>query len=147
MTTTTVFASTTDGAIASSNATYATAANGSGLSAGSGASTNIVGQTTSVYNIRQLFFEFDTSGVPDGDKVSNVVFSLEGVTDNSTIDIDMVVLDYDWSGSGLTTAEWRTPAQPQALNQLATFNTSGFSTSYMDFTSAGAVFNSSINKT
>lgn len=147
MTTTTVFADTGDGRLFSTNAVYATCAAGSGLTASTTGTAENVGQNVSAFTIIQLFFSFDTSGI-GAETVSQVDFSLFGDTDRSTTDFIATVLAYDWSAGGLTTADWQTPVQLLALTSLATFNSSGFSAiAYNLFTSAGAAFNSAINKT
>jgi hypothetical protein len=146
MTTTTVFGSTSDGRVTSSNASYATASTGGTLAISTTETLSFIGQGNA-FAIFQLFFAFDTSGVPDAETVSSVVFSLDGASDISVTDFDMVALDYDWSAGGLTTANFRTPTQLSALTTLATFPSTSYSAAYMNFTSAGAAFNSYINKT
>jgi hypothetical protein len=58
-----IYANTNDFAVTSSNATYATAASGSGLSVTSAATNARIGQTTG-FSIVQYFASFDTSGAP-----------------------------------------------------------------------------------
>lgn len=147
MTTTTVFAATSDGRVRSTDGDYATAAAGADLHLETSGDNASIGQAT-VFEIYQAFFGFDTSGIADGDTVSQVDLSLYGAGDNSNDDFVLTALNYNWSGGGLTIADFRNPTQLGALTSLATFNTSGFDDSdYNTFTSAGAVFNSHINKT
>jgi hypothetical protein len=98
-----------------------------------------VGQTfaTPNYTIYEGFYQFDTSGIGDTDTIDSAVFSLHGHTDNSVTDFTINCRLKDW-GTGLTTADWVAGADLSALTLLATFATSGFTTSgYNDFTSAG----------
>lgn len=152
--TTLTFTAANDGRVQNGSTTYATAAAGGGSFGTSPNTTEtdgFVGQSFSTpnYLIHQLFYEFDTSSIPDTATIASVVFSVKGTSggDNSATDFNVLALGYDWSSGGLTTADWRTPTQLTALTTLATFNTAGFSTNYMDFTSAGAAFNSYVNKT
>lgn len=146
MTTTVIYASTADAFISSTNATYATAAAGSSLSVTSNSELK-VGQTTA-YLIQQIFLDFDTSAIGDTDVVSQVDLALYGKQNTSTTDFTLTALSFDWSSGGVTTADWRTPAQLLALTTLATLSTSGFTTSgYNTLTSAGAAFNSWVNLT
>lgn len=149
-TTTTVFSATGDGIILSSNNTYATAQSGSNLTA-SADDGLFVGQYKSgaPYTIYQGFQRFDTSSIPDGDIVSAAVLSLYGAeADASATDFNVEVRLFDFSSGGLTTADWRTLAQYNALTLLATFATSGYNTSgYNAFTESGGAFANAINKT
>lgn len=74
--TTSTFYSTSggDGAITSGNAVWATARSGSGFSVATTQTTRNVYIDES-YNIRRLYFPFDTSAIDDGDTVSSATFS------------------------------------------------------------------------
>lgn len=146
-TVTTVFATAPGGngyTSSASNAVYAVA-----VSVGGTAGNNhIVGQSLAGnYVAYESFVEFDTSGIDDGDAVSDVVLSLDGNTDISDTDFDIIAAALDYGGGAVTNADWTVPAVLAGLTTLATWNTAGYSANYNAFTSAGAAFNSAINLT
>lgn len=103
-------ASTADGHLRCSNATYSTARDGTGTFATVTAATdNQVGQELfgGVYYCYELFWDFDTSSIPSGATI--VSATLEGyvVSTNITSSGAGVVRArvYDWSTS-VTTADW-----------------------------------------
>ena len=67
--------------------------------------------------------------------INSATLSLYGQTNSSETDFTIEAYYYDW-GTTLTSANFRTPTQLAALTKVATFATSGFSTSqYNVFTS------------
>lgn len=148
MTTSTFYSVTLDGGIDSESGVYATARAGNQLGAATGLTSVDVGQSTAgAYEVLEAFFYWDTSAIDDTDTIDSATLSLYGNFDNSTTDFVMEARAHTWSGSGLTTADWVAGADLSGKTLLATFNTSGFSTSaYNDFTS-DAAFVSNISKT
>jgi hypothetical protein len=144
MTTTTVYADTSDGKIISEDATYSTCRAGAALSQTTNATADRVGQLTG-YECHELFFRFDTSSIPDTDTVDSAVFSLDGNTDASTTDFTMEARASAW-GATLTTADWVAGADLGALTLLASLSTASYSAGYMDFTS-DAAFPANVSKT
>jgi hypothetical protein len=144
-TVTTVFATAPGGnsQVESFNGTYATCRTGSNLGP---SGPHLVGQTTG-YAIDEAFVIFDTSGIPDTDTVSDVVLSLDGSIDLSTQDFTVVAASSAYDGGQAVTSDWVSGASLSALTTYATWASSGYSANYNAFTSAGAAFNSAINKT
>lgn len=132
----TIYANTGDGYISSTSGAYATAATGGSLSANSAASTAVIGQTLSTfYTCYEGFFDFNTSSVVG--VVTSATFNLHGSSDASTTDFTMRCRLYNWGGT-LTTADWIAYSALGGNTLLATFATSGFSTSgYNAFTENG----------
>lgn len=149
-TVTTVYAGTGDGGIESHNPTFSTAISGSNLVANTGGTTHWCGTTIGGdYWVQQLFFGFDTSAIADTDTVSDATFSLWANTGNFSREMVFRGWTFDWSSGGLTTADWRTPAQLQALTELFSYPKSSAigTTAYTDFTNTGTALASAINKT
>lgn len=149
-TVTTVYSGTGDGGIESRNATFSTAISGSNLVANTGGTALWCGTTIGGdYWVQQLFFGFDTSAIADTDTVSDAVFSLWANTGNSSREMVFRGWTFDWSSGGLTTADWRTDTQLQALTELFSYaKTSAIgTTAYTDFTNTGTNLASAINKT
>lgn len=133
MATLTVFADTADDYIQSSNATYSTARDGSGLTTFSGNAFVQVGQYLSgTYNIFETFIAFDTSALGASAIVTSAILSMDGVTDGSTTDFNVDARLYDW-GTAVTTGDWPTGATLAGTTLLGQWNTSGFSTAYNAF--------------
>ncbi len=107
---------------------------------------HIVGQDAT-YDCMESFLIFDTSGLPDTDTVSDVVLSLDGDTDTSTTNFVATAASSSYNGGVVLTSDWVSGASLSALTTYATWNSSGYSANYNAFTSAGAAFNSAINKT
>lgn len=155
MTVTTVYSGTGDGHILSVDFSYAQARAGGtvGFFADTTAVALNVGQNFAAgegdyYAIALAYLGFDTSGIPDTDTISAAELSLYGAGNSSDTDFTVQARTFNWSGGGLTTADWRTDAQFAALTLLATFNTTGWNTAgYNAFTENGTNLRSSINKT
>lgn len=140
-TTYTIF-SANDGYIASNNATYSTARAGSDLN---NLSSDIyVGQDRyDSYDCYEGFVSFDTSSVLG--TVSSATLSLYGGVDGSTA-ADFTVNARLKSYSTLDASDWVAGASLSALTLLATFNTTGFSTSGYNVFTSQAAFLSNINQ-
>lgn len=147
MTTSTFYASTADGQIESSNATYATARSGGTLVANTGGTSVNVGQVTG-YACYEAFLSFDTSTIPDGDIITSVTLSLDGTgaTDGSDTDFTINARIYNW-GAGLTTADWIAGASLSGNTLVASRSTSGWSASGYNALTSEAAFLTAINKT
>ena len=128
-----VRSSTADGRITSGNATWTTCLNGSSLSAATGGTADNARATWdgSVYEIRQIFLDFDTSSLGSGATLSNGVFTLYGNTtaETNTDGYDLQIRPSNWGGT-LTTADW-VDCNPQsnwtALTLMSHFAVSGWS--------------------
>ena len=148
MTVTTVFATAPggEGDVDSSDVTYATARTSGSLVA---TANHSVGQEVfaGTFYCREAFILFDTSGIPDTDTVSGVVLSLDGTTNASTTDFTSTVAASSYNGGVTVTGDWVDGSTLSGLTSLATFGSAGYDAAYMAFTSAGAAFNSAINKT
>lgn len=149
-TVTTVFATAPGGNGAASyrSTTYSQAREGTGTDNSSGL-THYVGQnristTRYCYEAQMIF---DTSGVDDADDVSDVVLSLDGGLDQSTTDFTATAAASSYNGGIVDAADFVAGSALSALTTYATWASSGYSSGYNAFTSAGAAFNSAINKT
>lgn len=153
MTTTVFYSGAADGYISSRDDDYSLARAGTGasLSSNANATTGYVGQAADgapgfLYQCTEGFLSFDTSSLPDGAIITAVTLSLYGDTDSSDTDFTINARAYDW-GAALATGDWVAGASLSGNTLLATFATSGFSTSgYNDFTSEAA-FLAAINTT
>jgi len=88
---------TADGYVLGIDSSYSTAQSTATNHSSSGDVTT--GQTFNVtYQIFRGLLKFDTSGIPDGDTISNVTMTLTANSDLSTTDFDAVIRKYDWSG-------------------------------------------------
>ena len=154
-TVTTVYGVTADDGVQSNDATYSTARTGSSLDT----SNNINGENVAIevqhaansgYTITEAFIGFDTSSLPDSDTVSASVLSLKEEPGYGSFFTEADTLEarvYDWSTS-VTTADWRSGTQFDALTRVATLASGSWSTSgYNDLTEDGTNFQSAINKT
>lgn len=146
----TFYANTEDGRIESfTNGSYDSARAGTGLAASSTETSYWVGQTYSggFYSIKEAFLSFNTSAIGDSDTINAASLSVYGATDSSTTDFTIQARTKDW-GASLTTADWVAGADLGALTLLATFSTSGFTTSgYNTFTENGSNLRSAISLT
>lgn len=146
LTTYTLYATTACGEIDSSNATYATARAGSGLSvwvpgAGQGLAVGQVAGATKT--CVEGFLDFDTSGVAG--TVQSVTLSLYGNQDFSTTDFTIEARLHDWGGT-LETTDWVAGADLSSKTLLASYATaSGWAGGYRSFTSEAA-FVANINQ-
>lgn len=141
MTTTTVFAGTSDGYVYGSDTVYSTAR--STASTASDADNDaIVGQRFlggTDYRCYELFFQFDVSAVPDVASATAAVLSLVGADDQSSPDFTITAALSDW-GSALTTADWVAGASLSGLTEAASRSTVGIALeSYNAFTSAAGL--------
>lgn len=149
MTVTTVYSGTADGIVNSSDAAYATARGGTGtLGASTAAADALFGQALDGdYYVEELFIGFDTSAIADTDTISAAVLSLFGGGSAPGTNFTAEARVYDWGGT-VTTADFRTGTQYNALTIAATFATAGWSTSaYNDFTESGTNLQAAVNKT
>lgn len=145
MATLAVNSSTDDGYVKSTNATYATARAGSGLTSATNQIAGNVGQVN-FYDIWELFLDFDTSSIDDSATVSSAILNTDLSSDGSTTDFEARCGLFDW-GTGLTTADWQDGTELAALTQLCHLNTSamgsvGTNTNWVD-----DAFAANINKT
>lgn len=142
-TVTTVFATAPGGAgsVNGNNIVYATAR----TTAFAAVSNHSVGQNTGYVCVESCVI-FDTSAIDDSDTVSDVVLSLDGIVDASTTDAVFTAASSSYSGGPVGTGDWVSGDSLGALTTYATWDTSGYSAGYNAFTSAGAAFNSAINK-
>ena len=147
MTVTTVFATAPggNGSGASSSSTYATAR--STFNAATG--LHVVGQDFNLptYICWESALIFLTSGITDTDEVSGVVLSMDGAADASATDLNVIAASSAYDGGQFVSGDWIAGDSLTGQTTYATWNSSGYSASYNAFTSAGAAFNSAINKT
>jgi hypothetical protein len=149
MATLVVFGDPSDGLIESSNATYATAAAGSGLFTDTTTvAGDAVGQAffTPTYYVMEFFLSFDTSALGSGATVTAADIAIYGSADSSTTDFTIRAAALAWGT--LTTADWQNTTALAALTILATWNTAtSFSTAaYTTLTDSGGMA-ASVNKT
>jgi hypothetical protein len=147
MSTLTVYSSTADGYIYSSNTSYSTARSTASLSDNS-STTVTCGQDYSSpkYHCYESFFSFDTSSLGGAATVSSATLSLYGYSDQSNTDFTATAAIKDW-GSSLDTSDWVAGANLSSLTTVATYNpASGWSTTgYNNF--ADVALPANINKT
>lgn len=119
MTTTISFADATDGYIESSSGVYATAQAGAALVADTSATSIFYDQWegAGTFKLYEGFFSFPYTAVST-DLVVSAYFAFYEITNNDESG-DMRVSEFDW-GASLTTADWRTPSQINALTRLGT---------------------------
>lgn len=149
MTTTVLYADTTDDTAEYGHAVYATARAGAGAySVGPTALTAVIGQYgNGTYYIEQGFFSWDTSGIPDTDTVSAAVLDLWITADGSATDFTLEAAAYNW-GTTVTSADWQDGTELGALTVLATRSTVGISVgAYNAFTEVSGGLAAAINKT
>lgn len=151
-TVTTFYSNTDDSFVDSYSGTYANARDGTGSFYVPSVDEGIVFGYSNFgnYYLDMAFFRFDTSSIADTDSIDDVDLSLWGLAKDEggggeTLEVRS---GYTWSGSGVTSADWRTGAQFEALTLCATMSlaiaTEG---SYQTFTENGTNFRSAINKT
>ena len=121
---------TDDGHTEGVNAVYATARSTS--SSFSSSTTSLTGQQLSggTYRCYRTHYKFDTSGIPDGDIISQVNMNLTATQDSSTTDFDVKIVKQDWSGQDPLAAGNREAAYDGCLSATADVtwrNTSGMS--------------------
>src|SRR3990167_6495781 len=146
MATLTIYATAPGGnsTVESSSTTYATARTGGTLTP---LNPSQVGQAffTPDYYCMVAFVIFDTSSVPDNSDISAVVLSLDGFADNSVTDFIVGVAASAYDGGAVVAGDWVSGASIPTP-ELATWNSSGYSTSYNAFTET-VDFKVAINKT
>jgi len=136
-----------DGYVQSTGAPYSPAREGTGTLAASPDSSAIsMGQYYpgfAPYYVWQGFCAFDTSAV-GGDTVDSVAFAIYGQSDVSITDFTLEARSHTWAP--LATGDFVAGSSLSSKTLLATFATSGFSTSaYNTFTESGTAFRSAIN--
>lgn len=140
MTTTIAFASA-DGMLTSINASYATAVAGSGITVDTASNSLYWGQNNNggTYTILQSFLSFTYTPVAT-EKVTAAYIRVDAASNLSTaVSRDLVFAEYDWGGT-LEAADWRTPAQLNALTTRATItNAEDAGTNYLMAGSNGLV--------
>lgn len=145
----TVFSDVGDGTIESTNATYATARSGSGLTTYPSNQTLIIANEDfgPSYFCGEACLSFDTSAIGAANIVSAAVLSLVGWDDSSFTDFIIEARAKDW-GASLDTGDWVAGAGLGALTLLATLDTAlgVVFEDFNDFTS-DAAFASNINTT
>ena len=120
---------------------------------GSGTTVNDLGVTITVgqqlsgfYSCYEAFLAFDTSSIPDGDVITNVVLSIYGSADGSTTDFTVNAKFHTFTNP-LTTSSFVKGSDMASDTLFATLSSSGYSTAgYNAFTSTGGSL-SGINKT
>ena len=148
MATVTVSASTTEGRVTSTNATYSTARAGSGQTLWTG-SVLSVGQLFSAgsYTCEEYFVAFDTSVLGASANILSATLQLKGSfsSDQSDTDFTVEARSFDWSPT-VTTGDWVAGADLGSHTLRAHFDTSaGWTTNYNVFTDDALV--AGINKT
>ena len=128
----TVYADATNaGRVYGADATYATARSTAGASSVDG----LVGQVFvgATYYCDELFLEFDTSAIPDGAVITSAVLSLYGKTNEAGTAFNVIAAIRDY-GTTLETGDYVAGASLSGLTTVASFASSGFTTSgYNDF--------------
>lgn len=151
MATLTVFSDAGDGYTESYAFSYADADSGTGtavLSANTGNSTFLVANANyAPYYIWQGALSFDTSALGSLATVSGVALSLWSTSDPSTTSYTLEARAYDWTPSGLTTADHRSSSQLAALTRYATFTGPVTTGAYNTFSEDGTNFRTGVNKT
>ncbi len=107
MATLTVYSKTSDGRIWSSSAVYATARTGFTISTNDTATTMNCGQSYSdpTYWCMEIFTQYDTSAIPDGDVIVSAKEELFLWSDSTLQDYTEEVREYDW-GAALGDGDW-----------------------------------------
>lgn len=116
MTVTVVFGKTSDGYLHSYDPTYSTARNGpaDGVNLGANGWTGQHKQGSS-YGVFEMFGGFDYPAIPASEVVTSCAVRTHVISmRNPSLAVDLQWRGAAWSGSGLTTADWRTPAQLSA---------------------------------
>lgn len=136
-TVTTIFATAPggNGFALSENATYATARTSGTLSAGT---PHSVGQNTG-FQCWQSFVIFDTSAIPDDDTVTDVVLGMEGSSDASVTDFEVVAAATVYDGGQVDTLDWVSGDSLAGLTTYATWDSAGYVAGYNAFTTAGPI--------
>lgn len=135
----TFYASTDDNRISCGDGTYSVARSGAGTLDDAYASNAalFVGQTTT-YKVWQSFVPFDTSAIPDADTVTDFTLSFDGRADGSNVDFVVEARIVDW-GATIEAADFVAGDDLGNHTLIASFNSSAYSTAYMDFTTESGV--------
>ncbi len=159
MATVTIYSSSSDGYIMSEDSAtpgvYADAragTNNTTFTAYSSSTYITVGQnyftgsySTTTYDCYEGFISFDTSVLASAHLITAVTLALRGYNNGSTTDFEVEARIHDW-GASLTTADYVAGASLSGKTKVATVNSSGYSSSYMNFTSESG-FASNLNLT
>lgn len=151
MTTTTIYASTTNSALVTSrNATYTTAR------AGSNKAVNLPNSVLSFnpcnsfvspnYFCHEVLLDFDTSSIPDTATINTVTLQIYTTASTSaTYTVECRIYDY---GSSITTADYVAGANIGTYTLAASLPSSSlFNNNYTSFSENGTNFVDNINKT
>ena len=133
----------TDGHLSSASTSYATASSGSGLTLSTG--FLVVGQNRAGSNrtCYESFLAFDTSGVVG--TIQSATLSIYGSSDLSDTAFTIEARLHDW-GATLETADWVAGTSLSSKTLLATFATTGFSTSSYSALVSESAFAANINQ-
>lgn len=129
MATLTALSDASDGFIICDSTVYATAAAGGGAGANTAFTGEaLAGQSLSggTYYLMEGFLAFDTSVIAGG-TVTAVTLELYGKADHSTTNFTLQCAPYDW-GATLTTGDWQTPSQLNALTPVASYSVTAMPT-------------------
>lgn len=147
MATTTVYASSTDGDIQSSNATYLTARSGGTLTAGTSGTFFFVGQNLKAgnYSCYEAFLNYDLvgGGIPAGTVATAASLTFGLFSDGSVTDFVVEARTHDW-GSSLTTADWVAGSSLSGKTLLASLSTSGIANPFT-LTNSGTALLDAVN--
>ena len=150
VTVTTVYSSTVDGHINSSNVVYLTARAGSGLVTNTAGVTFTTGQTlpAGISNCFEGFVSFDTSPIPDAEPITAATLSLWATTKVvASSDFTLEARSSNW-GASLDTGDWVAGASLSALTLLASIATTAVTTGqYNDLTENGTNLRTAIDVT
>ncbi len=120
MATLTVYSTSADGDIKSSDPIWSNARAGTGTIVARDSSSNEVGQINlTEYEVYQAFISFDTSSIPVGSTINSAAVEVEVTTKNfspSCTDV-LNTYSYDW-GASVTTADFVAGASLSSLYQV-----------------------------
>ena len=151
----TAYSTAADGYLRGYHATYATARGAStGKYLSNTASSIYIGQnwvSGDGFYCYEGFLDFDTSDIPDDATITSATLSLYGYVDSSTTDFTIQARIFDWSASGLTTADWRSgdPTDANSLDEytlVASLSTASYATGQYNALTSEAAFVANINK-
>lgn len=144
----TFYGVTADGFIESRSASWSSVQAGASLNAQPTDPADLVGKffQSGVYGVNQAFIGFDTSSLPDDSVVSAAVLSLYANGAFGALGWDLQAKAFNW-GASLTTADWRSVSQWNALTLLGSISASDIAAdAYSALTSYGSNFADHINK-
>lgn len=149
MTTTEVFAESSDGALIGRSNTYLSARAGTDIidTITGGTADFQTGQSlaSSIYRCKIAYLSFDVSGLPAGDNIDSVVLNVRGSEANTTNSPVLEVREYDF-GTTVESGDFIPGADFGNYTLLATYDTSGgWSTAgYNTFTESGTAFRDAV---